>query len=307
MASQNPEPDLDVQPAKRRRLSDNPLFLATIPAAVSIFAALLSAMSASSAREDADKFAEQRLTREERMKVYERVEAQLGSDETHGILIAAAYTGLIQDAEMKQNLCELINLVAREKIEAAGSTDMRAGHIATLARIARDTRECSDELRRAMASYQATQSSGERAPPPPASQLQQAARQETPVQTVLTPNPNPQGWDIDVFSCEGQGQLSRQLAGAVAQRLAQYAQTNQPLGGQALGRIRLRHASVAAQRQLTPDPLGHSVLGSPDEQQLLNAVVADLNLNMGGARFGIRQAPPTTPYYVSVFACGFTA
>ena len=54
MATEGTGASVSNQSTAKRRLSDSPLFLAAIPAAVSIFAAVFSAISASSAREDAD-------------------------------------------------------------------------------------------------------------------------------------------------------------------------------------------------------------------------------------------------------------
>jgi hypothetical protein len=289
--------------SKKAHWSESKFLLIAIPAGVSIFAAILSAVSASSARADADRFAEQRLNREERIKVYERVETQLGSERSHGILIASAYTKLIEDPEVKQNLCDLINSVALEKLNTNGDaarTD--TGDLQTLRRIARQTGDCAADLEQALTSPD--EAAGGGSGKASANELQQIAQQQAPPGEVLTLNPNPRGWDVDVFSCQGQGAASEGLAREVANRLASYASGNQRIGNEALGRVRLRSASREAQAKMTNGVIGNAVIASADEAAFAQAIVGDLQGAAPAANFRLVGTTHVTRWYVSVFACG---
>lgn len=281
--------------------SSNKLLVAAIPASVSLICAIYAGVSASNARADADKLADQRLSREERMKVYERVEAQLGSESPHGIMIASAYTRLIQDGKVKRDLCELINVVAIAKVESAESDSDRAGTMTSMRRVARETSDCAEELNRALAAFEANRS--ETGHSASASQLEQTAQSEAPAGEVLTPHPNAQGWDIDVFSCEGRGDPSRELAKSVADRLAGLAKANRQIGEESLGRIRLRHASRAAQNHIMSGQIGNAVIASADERPFAEALAEELKAGTAATHYRLVDTAAMTRWYISIWTC----
>jgi hypothetical protein len=293
-------------PAQEARLGDNKLLLTIVPAVISalvaVGAAAYSSSQASRAQGEAQKLETFKISRSERMKVYERVEAQLASESPYGLLIADGYTRIIEEPQVKKDLCELIGVVAASKVQAQQSATP-GGPSLSVMEVLRRARQCAHliDVGRAELTKQNGAAAANNAS---AADLEKAAGGEGSTGQDLTANPNQRGWDVDVFACAGHGQASQRLAKDVADRLADLARRGESLGGQELGRVRLRNASEAAQAALYSAPLGNSVLRSDDEADFAEAVRRLANSSDPQPNFGVLPAPATTPWYVSVFACG---
>ena len=138
---------------------------------------------------------------------------------------------------------------------------------------------------------------------PSTAQVQEAVTQQAPVkQVVSNSNASPTGWDVDIFSCESQGDPSRKLAEQTAGLLAELSNKGERVGGQELGRIRLRSVNENAQQRLAPRP-GNRVFGAPEEERFAIAVSDFLNGRMPRSGFTYSRTNVASRWYVSIFTC----
>lgn len=107
----------------------------------------------------------------------------------------------------------------------------------------------------------------------------------------------PNGWDVDVFWCEGHRAADNlRLADAAARKLVEARATTLPIG-----RVRLRLLTLDRQRDPGYRPVGLEIRGEAREQAIAEQLSADLGA--GGAQFRFRQSSKSTPWYLSLFAC----
>ncbi len=108
------------------------------------------------------------------------------------------------------------------------------------------------------------------------------------------------GWDIDVFACEEHpGQLT--AAKQTADYLGKLADARTGLGGQPLGRIRLRTLPAATRRKLNTFA-GNQVMAATNEGAIANPLAKAAG-EASGLPVLIRPASTPTPWYVSVMFC----
>lgn len=106
------------------------------------------------------------------------------------------------------------------------------------------------------------------------------------------------GWDVDVFWCEGpKSAANLALADSVARALG--------LGdarGTKIGRVRLRMLSTVKQAESGYRPVGLEVRGEVSESAAARAIAAALSGEREGT-FRVRPSAQVTPWYVSAFVC----
>jgi hypothetical protein len=106
--------------------------------------------------------------------------------------------------------------------------------------------------------------------------------------------PDPEGWDIDVFSCAQTGASMAQAEG-FTKALAARADTGRRIGGEKLGRIRFTSGKSWAPADI--------IVYDTIEAAFANALLAEAR-STGGREFRIEPNKETpTPYYLSVFFC----
>jgi hypothetical protein len=294
------------QPKESKGLHWPGWMTAAVPALVSLAAAVYSANSASVANERAESLERFKLDRESRFQVYDRVENQLSKGAPANLVMASAYVELIEDVEIKQALCKTINSIAFEHLDRDPPHPDRERFANALREVARVAQECSEGINVGRALPAAGGDGG-----PGGSQgtnaaaVQARATSEAP--TVFTSGgDNPTGWDVDVFWCQGQGERSREAATAATRFLAGASRSDMRIGGQSLGRVRLRSLSPAAQQRLLP-AAGNLIAGTADEAPFAQALAAELNDHVPGAGLRYARTPTATRWYVSIFTCGFAA
>ncbi|MEI6486889.1 MAG: hypothetical protein WCO11_11560 [Sphingomonadales bacterium] len=109
------------------------------------------------------------------------------------------------------------------------------------------------------------------------------------------------GWDIDVFWCEGPGAASNlPQANDVARRLASPAYSA-ARDAVLIGRVRLRMLPIVRQRDPGYRPLGLEVRGEAGEGPTAQKIAASLSGT--GGQFQYRPSTQVTPWYLSVFVC----
>jgi hypothetical protein len=165
-----------------------------------------------------------------------------------------------------------------------------------------------------------------RTPPPVAAQAQIATRAkvalDAPVaahapDAVLDPLTQPgsvtlsagraNGWDIDVFWCEGaRGADNLALADKAARHLAQTVEIRRQVGKAPaivtpIGRVRLRLLTIERQREPGYRPQGLELRGEAREMAAADAIRSSLART--GLAFRYRPASQVTPWYLSVFVC----
>jgi hypothetical protein len=129
-----------------------------------------------------------------------------------------------------------------------------------------------------------------------------------PAQTVdLVADPSATGWDVDVFWCQsvdgGAGDANEARAKRAAERLAGMSRDGTSLGGERLGRVRLRELTVEAnarpQYRLSTD----QVFLDPGEATIGQAVAGVAGA--AGAPLAVvhRQGGRVSPWYLSAFYC----
>lgn len=127
-------------------------------------------------------------------------------------------------------------------------------------------------------------------------------------QTVdLVADPSATGWDVDVFWCQsadgGAGDANEARAKRVAERLAEISRAGTSIGGERLGRVRLRELTVEAnarpQYRLSTDQIfldaGEGTIG-----EAVAGVARDAEAPLGVVN---RQGGKVSPWYLSAFYC----
>lgn len=254
-------------------------------------------------------FQRERGDRSDQLVIYDRVEKQLGVSQPHGLVISSSYAQLVKDAQVRQVLCQTILAVAKDRIDTS-EAGMRPRFAAAMGDVRQLLKDCVIEA----AEEQRIDPQGRLAagvPSGAAAGSGTVVQSQAPVtQVVSKALISPDGWDIDVFWCQSQGQPSRDLAGKIAQHLARASDTGRRISvparnsAEKLGRIRLRSLAPAAQASLAPPSNVPVVVGSADEADFARALAAHVN---GASGAGIRYSPTaaTSQWYISFFACGF--
>lgn len=124
-------------------------------------------------------------------------------------------------------------------------------------------------------------------------------------QTRLLAAGDPKGWDIDVFWCQGPVESSNfAKAQAAAELLAGRAKAGESLGGQRLGRVRLRSVPPAFQKRPGDPGRGDVVIwdAGAGERALAAQVLATINPPSGNA-YRLVHSTARSRWYLSVFAC----
>lgn len=115
------------------------------------------------------------------------------------------------------------------------------------------------------------------------------------------------GWDIDVFWCEGaRGADNLALADRAANHLAQMVEIRRQAGKAPatvtpIGRVRLRLLTIERQRDPGYRPQGLELRGEAREKAAADAVGS--SLARAGLAFRYRPASQVTPWYLSAFVC----
>lgn len=276
--------------------------IVAIPAAVSLIAAVASTFSAVRAGQQAEKLERYKLARQEQLTVYDRVEKHLSSPSATNLVISSAYVQMIDDAEIKKALCETIGSVAVQTFNNLAEGDERQRFQVSL----RNVRELMDDCSRTLAEGLAIRSADPAlaAADEPASEVQASAATQAPlVRVVSNAAASPTGWDIDVFWCESRGEGSRTMATRTADHLAAISNSSRELGGERVGRVRLRSVRPAVQASLAPVP-GNRVFGDSEEREFADAVAAELNDLLPGTNVTYSLTNRATRWYVSLFMCG---
>ncbi len=116
------------------------------------------------------------------------------------------------------------------------------------------------------------------------------------------------GYDIDVFWCEGADQQTLfALAGGVARNLANISNNRQAIGNKKLGRIRLRPLLKSLQTETSGYPsdgldIRYDTTPSKDELNLAVALQAEIQKS-NSTHFDLRTSHSGTRYYLSLFVC----
>jgi hypothetical protein len=125
--------------------------------------------------------------------------------------------------------------------------------------------------------------------------------------TQILASGNPRGWDFDVFWCGGGDaaiESQNYAAGfAAARALADLSSTNQRLGDQPLGQVRLVMLPEGRQGGIYPvRGAGNQIRPerSPAEQQIADAVQRAIP---GGMRYQRIPSDTASAWYLSLFAC----
>lgn len=106
------------------------------------------------------------------------------------------------------------------------------------------------------------------------------------------------GWDVDVFWCEGSNSAANlALADSVARTLSAGA-----AGTTKIGRVRLRMLSTVKQAEAGYRPVDLELRGEPSEERAVNAIVAELK-GKNDLLFRVRTSSQVTRWYVSAFVC----
>lgn len=107
----------------------------------------------------------------------------------------------------------------------------------------------------------------------------------------------PNGWDIDVFWCEGQNAKANLSAASEAAGRLTAARARSVL----IGRVRLRMLSLERQSDSGYRPLGLEVRGEAREQKVALRLAQELS--SAGATFQYRPSTQVTKWYLSAFVC----
>jgi hypothetical protein len=132
------------------------------------------------------------------------------------------------------------------------------------------------------------------AAPPPAQPTASPVVTHFNFPSVLTHNPNPKGWDIDVLPCPAPDQMA--LGRKIAEHLGAIADAKQKFAGQRLGNIRLGQGGRTK----------NVVIFDPDERGLADALVKEAQ-SQSKKPIQFTAEPndqAATPYYLSIFVCG---
>jgi len=273
--------------------------LATVAAFFSIAATAISAIgawSADQAKIQAEKtqaaFEESKLVKDYQIKVFEIVDKSL-SAEQGSLVMASAYVSSLDDAKLQAALIQAIRVVAtaRQKVnklsieeaEALGALKETAQR-AAVAQI-ENSIKLSDNEKAAATLANPLSENG----------VTQAQMNQKSI--------NPIGWDVDVFWCVGRGDTSRNLAATIAEDLATQADARTPVGGQVLGRVRVRQLTDASADAGNLPKNTNEVRADDGEE-----TIADALANAASARtdepFVRKTSGAGTKWYVSLFACG---
>lgn len=115
------------------------------------------------------------------------------------------------------------------------------------------------------------------------------------------------GWDIDVFWCEGARAADNlALADRAAAHLAQTVEIRRTVGkapatAVPIGRVRLRLLTIERQRAPGYRPQGLELRGEAGEMAAVDAIGS--SLARAGLAFRYRPATQATPWYLSAFVC----
>lgn len=283
--------------------------VALIAAAISIWSQIEARRAADRATElkvQADEaqlaFQRYRGERGDQLVIYDRVEKQLGIREPHALVISSSYAQLVEDPKVREVLCQTILAVAKDRVESSEDA-LRPRFAAALGNASQLLKDCIIEAIEEQRIDPQGNLAGQ--PATAAAGGGSVVQAQAPVTKVVSSAvASPDGWDIDVFRCDSQGEKSAQLAARAANHLARASDRGRRIGGQRLGRIRLRSLSAAAQSKLAPPSNVPVVVGSADEAELAQAIAADVN-QATDIDFKYSYTAAISQWYISLFACGF--
>jgi|APFre7841882724_1041349.scaffolds.fasta_scaffold56036_2 hypothetical protein len=242
------------------------------------------------------------LDREYQLGVVERVADALEKASTapSQVNVASALLYTLPDGDLKDRLIVVVLGEAQRAAEQGVKLD---ASVASLRSSVRDS-----AVPMAAPSLAPSPSSGAE----PTGTVQPAPiepeRPSAPAQTVdLVVNPSATGWDVDVFWCQsadgGAGDANEARAKRTAERLAEISRDGESLGGERLGRVRVRELTVEAnarpQYRLSTDQIfldaGEATIG-----QAVAGVA-----RAAGAPLAVvdRQGGKVSPWYLSAFYC----
>lgn len=274
--------------------------LATVAAVLSIVATVVGGWSAWRAKQAEDQakatqleLDQVKLANEYQIKVFELIDKSLASEQG-GLILASAYTSSLKDQALQASLTNAIRVVAQSRQGVGKLTPEEAAALQILQTTAREAagREIAAD---------AEASAPAKVAAVIANPLSTAGVTQAKVNVKAV---NPVGWDVDVFWCEGVGEPSRALANAVARDLGAVADAGAALGGQKLGRIRVRELRTAvAQRGNLPQAT-NEVRADEGEDTLADATALVATAQVPAKPFRRIRSNSGTKWYLSVFACG---
>jgi len=281
-----------------------PFFGRTLATAAAVFSlastvvAGISAYYAEKAKSQSEKtqaeLSATKLTKDYQIQVFQMVDKSLAGD--GGLVLASAYVSSLDNKELKGSLGQALRTVGQVRQHAGKLTPEEVTALALMTDAVRST-DVAPEAAPAGGG-------GTTAPPPTATAVASPLSNAGPAAKVVQSTVNAAGWDVDVFWCEGKGAPSQQLATRIGQALGAQANTGATLGGQALGRIRVRMLSNASASRGGYPVASNEVRADPGEESFANALGGLANGLPGVAGFRTTPSTSSTRWYVSLFACG---
>jgi hypothetical protein len=274
-----------------------PRTLATISALFSVVATVAGVVSGYYAEEanrraqdNANTLARMTLNKDYQVHVFDMVDKAL-SMKSGGLVLAAAYAKSVDDTQVQQALTEAIRVVAQARDQSGDHlTDAEKQAFQLLKQDVQTASQAPDAADAQTLVVEA-----------PNSAVGGAADR------VVNTDPDPLGWDIDVFWCESRGAPSQTAATAVANALSSIAETPRgQVAGERLGRVRLRKLSRASASGGGFPDQANTVRADSGKTDLAGGVqaVANAALAAGADRFTVSASKSHIKWYLSVFACG---
>jgi hypothetical protein len=242
------------------------------------------------------KLEQYRYDRDYQLKVFQHLDDAVDNKNPGALVLAAAFSESVGDEETRATLGDAIWNIANIRADAGeppSPSEMKALEGLKRKAHAEDARAALPAPASPVTSNTTSQ------PPPKATPSIVVAAADSAARTITAGSPL--GWDIDVFWCATSGDVSAARARGVGERVGALAAAGQKLGGERLGRVRVRRLSEAAEKSGAYTGGENYVVADEGEDAL--ALELARYASAAGEPYAMMRSNTGSRWYLSIFAC----